>query len=114
MISGYVFLKRIDHPISLEMLASFTIMVESVDRYALVIQAPIFGFFCCFFHNLCIQLFLPILIVLVMPSIIKGGAIVREHLLSNRLTRVGTCMLMWHEPQHPEWDNITTLIGAVS
>ena len=45
MISGYVFLKRIDHPISLEMLASFTIMVESVDRYALVIQALSLVFF---------------------------------------------------------------------
>ena len=42
------FSKRIDYPINLKMYASFTIMAESVDRYALVIQTPVLGFCCCF------------------------------------------------------------------
>ena len=50
----------------------------------------------------------------VMPSVVKGGGIVSEQVLSNWLTCEGAYVLMWHLPQHPTWDYITTVPGAVS
>ena len=80
MISGHVFLNRIENPVSLEIYASFTAMVESVDCYALIMLAPILGFFFSLSYASSLH---PIFIVLVMPSIVKGGRVPRQYIVSS-------------------------------
>ena len=45
MIGCYVLFKRLDHPIGEEMHTSFSILLESRDRYTMVMQTPVLGCF---------------------------------------------------------------------
>ena len=59
-------------------------MAESIYRYSRVIQSPGLGSF--FFQSFTCSLFLPILVILLMLSIVKGRGVVREHVTSTYLT----------------------------
>ena len=82
MINGDTFLNMIDQPIDLEVYTSFTIMVQSVDSYALVMHAPVSAFYFFIYLSFVCSFFLPISVVFMMLSIIKGGKTVRKHLLT--------------------------------
>ena len=67
---------------------SLTSLVESEDRYTLVMYTPILGSFVASL----ILVFSPFF-VFIMPSVIKGRRVVREHMLRNWLTYVGIHIL---------------------
>ena len=76
------------------MYTSFTTLVKSENRYALVMQASILGYF-----------FVSLLIIYASFfgfaynfSIVKGGGVVREYVLGSWLTHIGTDVLRWHVP----------------
>ena len=74
------------------MYISFTTLVDSRDRYILVKQVPALD---SFVVSLLIVCFFPFYIVIIMPSVVKGGGVVRKHMLSIGLTHVDICILRW-------------------
>ena len=76
---------------------SFTTLVESGNRYALIIQGPILGYFV----SLCLLFVPPLSVTFMTPIVVKGRGGYKEYMLSNWLIHVGTCVLRWHILQHP-------------
>ena len=68
---------------------SFTTLVESKDRYTLVKEAPILGYFIAFLFVVFLP---PFSVILIMNSVIKGGIFISVHMVSSWLTRVSACI----------------------
>ena len=76
---------------------SFTTLVESGDKYALVKQTPVLGSFVASLH---IISFPPFSVVHMMPSFIKSVKFISEYRLKNYLTSAITRVMRCQLPQN--------------